>query len=202
MDAATFENHYEDYCRQIGDLDFSSIKEILGIEVRGQSAIIPFFGDKYIVSGSGIEDEFGKRPNYGVCVILAKYLLLCPTAPVVNKEWAALKDMRKRSQFTNINVFTSDAEQPIIKTFSGRMDALAEASRKLGGTASQLGISYDLAMEFTVLPTINILLLFNDSDEDFPAACTMLFQKQAEDYLDPESLIMTGIALAHRLVKN
>lgn len=201
MEATVFETHYEDYCRQITELDFSSIKDTLGIEIRGQEAIVPFFGEEYIVSNKGIADKFGNRPDYMVCVILAKYLLLCPDAPVVNKEWSALKDFHKVSQFTNLNVFTSDAERPIIKSFSGRIGALADASKQLGGKPCELDVSYDFVMEFRTLPKIDILLLFNDSDEEFPAACSVLFQRQAEDYLDPESLIMIAITFTRQLKK-
>jgi len=199
MDVTIFETHYEDYCRQIAKLDFSSIKDILDIELNGQNAIIPFFDEKYIVSKTGIANEFGNRPSYGVCVILSKYLLLCPVAPVVNKEWSALKDFHKKAQFINLNVFTSDVEQPIIKIFSGRVGALSDASQKLGGKPCELALSYDFAKEFIALPKIKILLLFNDSDGEFPASCSLLFQRQAEDYLDPESLIMVGIAFTQRL---
>jgi len=56
-------------------------------------------------------------------------------------------------------------------------------------------------MEFKILPQIDILLLFNDRDDEFPATCSVLFQRQAEYYLDPESLIMTGMAFTQRLKK-
>jgi hypothetical protein len=103
------------------------------------------------------------------------------------------------SQFTNLNVFTSDAEQPIVKDFSGRVDALSHASQQLGGAPCELSTAYDLAMQFKALPQIDILLLFNDRDDEFPASCSVLFQGQAESYLDPESLIMVGIAFTRRL---
>ncbi|MCP4120034.1 MAG: DUF3786 domain-containing protein [Desulfobacteraceae bacterium] len=199
MDATIFDTHYEDYCRQIAGLDFSSIKDTLGIQLRGREAIIPFLGEDYIVSDKGIADKSGNRPNYAVCVILSQYLLLCPDAPVVNREWAALKDFHRLSQFTNLNVFTSDAEKPIVKQFSGGLDALSGAGRKLGGKPFDMGSSYDFTMEFTALPQIGLLLLFNDHDDEFPATCSVLFQRQAEHYLDPESLIMTGIAFTQRL---
>jgi hypothetical protein len=201
MEANIFETHYEDYCRQIAELDFSSIKDTLGIEFQGKEAIIPFLGEDYMVSNKGIADASGNRPNYMVCVILSKYLLLCPDAPVVSKEWTSLKDFRKLSQFTNLNVFTSDTERPIVKRFSGQLDALSDASEKLGGKPCDMGLSYDFAMEFKVLPRIEILLLFNDRDDECPATCSVLFQRQAEHYLDPESLIMTGMAFTQRLKK-
>jgi hypothetical protein len=40
----------------------------------------------------------------------------------------------------------------------------------------------------SALPRISLLLLFNDGDEEFPAKCTVLFQRHAEYYLDPECL--------------
>ena len=40
---------------------------------------------------------------------------------------------------------------------------------------------------------------FFRSDEEFPAQCTVLFEKHSEFYLDPESLAMTGSALAKSL---
>ena len=201
MEANIFNTHYEDYCRQIAELDFSSIKDTLGIEFQGKEALIPFLGEDYIVSNKGITDESGSRPNYMVCVILSKYLLLCPAAPVVSKEWTALKDFRKLSQFTNLNVFTSDTEKPIVKRFSSQLEALSEASQKLGGKPCDLDLSYDFSMEFKLLPQIEILLLFNDRDDEFSATCSVLFQRQAEHYLDPESLIMTGMAFTQRLIK-
>jgi len=71
MEANIFETHYEDYCRQIAELNFSSIKDTLGIEFQGKEAIIPFLGEDYIVSNKGIADASGNRPNYMVCVILS-----------------------------------------------------------------------------------------------------------------------------------
>lgn len=124
MDSTIFENHYDDYCRQISKLNFSTIKDILGIEVRDEHAVIPFFGQNYYVSRSGITDSSGNRPDYGICVILFKYLLLCPNRDLEDtKEWSSLKDFHKRSQLTNLNVFHSDAVLPIIKTFSNRLTA-------------------------------------------------------------------------------
>lgn len=199
MEENIFETHYEDYCRQVAELDFSSIKATLGIETQGQHAIIPFLDENYFISPEGIKDISGNQPHYGICVILFKYLLLCPGVPYVNKEWAALKDLKKMSQFTNLNVFTSDTEKPIVERFSGKLNALSDASLKLGGAPCDMALSYDFVMAFRILPRIEILLLFNDCDDEFPAACSVLFQRQAEHYLDPESLIMTGMAFTKRL---
>jgi hypothetical protein len=46
---------------------------------------------------------------------------------------------------------------------------------------------------------VRIYLIFNDADEDFPADCSLLFEKQAASYLDMECLAMIGMVLAQRL---
>lgn len=196
-----FEKNYRGYCAQIADLNFTPLKNKLGIEQDGNQMIIPFFGNDYVVSKKGIMDESGARPNYMVCVILSKYLLLCPELPYYDTDWVSLKDFKKDAPFLNLNYLASDTVTPIVKNFSGRLDALSMACETFGGLSYELDISYDLVMKFDALPRISLLLLFNDSDEEFPADCSVLFQKQAEYYLDPESLVMTCAFLAKNLIR-
>ena len=119
--------------------------------------------------------------------------------PHYNTEWTAFRDFNKRSNFTNTNFFASDTEKPIAQKFSGQPDVLAEACKKSDRFSCEEKFSYDLIMQLNALPKISLLLLFNDKDEEFPAECSVLFQKQAEYYLDPESLAMTSAFLAKKL---
>ena len=194
-----FEKNYRQYCAQIANLNFPSLKDTLGLEQDGDQLIVPFFDNDYFVSKEGIADQSGTRPNYIVCVILAKYLLLCPDSAHFDRAWASLKDFKRTSAFLNLTYFISDTVKPIVKSFSGRLDALSRACEKFGGLPYDIEISYDLVMRFDALPRISLLLLFNDKDEEFPAQCSVLFQKQAEYYLDPESLVMTSAFLAKSL---
>ena len=199
MTTEVFEQHYENYCAQIARIDLAAIRDRLGVAGTATRLVVPFFGKHYFVGGSGITDERGERPAYLVCVILAKYVLLCPDRIHHDPEWASLKDLKKVSHFLNLSVFRSDTEQAVATTFSGKPGALCDAGKKLGGVAPDTRLSYDLCLQFSALPRISLLLLFNDRDEEFPAQCSVLFQKQAEEYLDPESLIMTGTYLAASL---
>ena len=134
-----------------------------------------------------------------VCVILAKYILLCPDESRQETEWVSFKDLRRNSHFLNVNYFASDTESTTAKHFEGRLDELFKASEAMGGIPCKTEISYDLSMQFAALPRVSLLLLFNDGDEEFPAQCSVLFQKSAEFFLDPESLAMTGAWLARNL---
>jgi hypothetical protein len=89
----------------------------------------------------------------------------------------------------------------LVRHFSGRLDQLKDACQRLEGRPGDLEVSYQLALRFKALPRIPILLLFNDEDEEFPAQCSLLFQKKAEGYLDMECLAILGWALTDTLLQ-
>ena len=194
-----FEKNYEYYLEEIAKVDFSAVKDTLGGRMDGDRMVVPFFGGEYRVSRDGIADEAGQRPRYVVCVVLAKYILRCPVAAPAGNGWVSFKDFKTTSHFTNVNYFVSDTEQSIVKGFGGRLSELAEACRQTGGVLNEAGMPYDLSVRFEALPRVSLLLLFNDRDDEFPAGCTVLFNRHAEFYLDPESLAMTGGLLSRRL---
>jgi len=194
-----FEKNYQEYCAQMAKIDFESIKDELGIIHDGGRMLIPFFNIKYLVSNNGILHESGNRPDYMISVILSKYILLCPDQSHHDNEWVSFKDFKKASHFTNVNYFSSDTERAIERHFSGKLNELKKACEELDGSQYEMEISYDLSIQFNALPRISLLLLFNDGDEEFPAKGTVLFQKHAEYYLDPESLSMASACLAREL---
>ncbi len=197
--AEIFKTHYHNYLTKIGEINPDTVKETLGLKTRADHFLVPFLGNVYQVSARGISDAQGERPSYGLCVILARYLLNCPSQLHNDTQWVAFREFRQTSHFTNVNYFATDTEQALIKHFSGRMADLVQACEKAGGTADAVQMPYDLAVSFQALPRIGLLLLFNEKDEEFPAQCKVLFNKHSEFYLDPEALAMTGAALAKTL---
>jgi len=196
-----FEENYQDYCRQIAAIDLTPITEQLNIQVDNNIAQIPFFNQTYQVSGNGIFDAASKKADYVASVILSKYVLLCPNQTHLDEEWCTFRDFKKESHLTNTNYFISDTTQRIITHFSGRLTDLKSACRKINGVDQQMDLPYDLSVLFTVLPRLSLLLLINDADDEFPADCKVLFQRQSEYYLDPESLAMTSGLLAQKLIQ-
>ena len=195
-----FETHYQDYCRKIGQTNLESAAGILGMKPEGSGAWVRFLNRDYRVSKNGFRDDTGQRPGYGLCVILAKYVLLCPDRVIHDPQWVGFRDFKKDAAITNVNFFSSDTEQAILKHFRGRTGRLEKAAQTLGGRFHDTGAGYDLSMAFDLLPRIRLLLVLNEQDEDFPAKCRVLFEKHAEFYLDPESLAMCGTGLARSLI--
>ncbi len=79
MTSAVFENTYQDYLAQVGEVDLLSRADSLGGEVSGSGLIIPFYRKPYRVSAEGVTDAAGKTANFAVSVVLCRYILQCPT---------------------------------------------------------------------------------------------------------------------------
>jgi hypothetical protein len=188
--ASIYEKTYRDYMAQLDSIDVSSIKQKLGIKAEGNKAIVPLFGKPHLVSEKGITDPSGNRPTLDICVILCKYLLLCPDVPPEEKEWVSFRDFMDSSPLTDY--FTNQVERAIATHFSGKLDEMEEAGKTLGRYAPAIEVEYDLSMQFDALPRIPVIVLYNDADDEFPAKCSVLFERRAEDYLDAECLAMVG----------
>ncbi len=195
--APVFEKIYQDYLARVADLDLTGKQDMLGIKVDGETVTIPFFNETFKVFPQKIEDHKGLRPPHAVCVILCQYLLLSPDDPADDRKLVTYRDFRDAAPY--VQGFDNTARKPVSRTFAGRLAELEAGCRQLGGTPCDIGISCDLSYEFEVLPRIRIYLVFNDADEDFPADCSLLFEKQAAQYLDMECLAMIGMVLAERL---
>ena len=191
--SSVFDETYNKYLAQIAELDFKKIADQLGAEMAGDELIIPFFGKSHRISPAGITEPSGSRPNFSVCVILFKYLLLCPDHDPVENEWLSFKDFKDSAPFSG--AFVNYTEAPLAKYFSGHLKDLEAACRGIHGHPPAATFSYDLCMQFKALPKIPVLLLFNDADDEFAAQCMVLFERRAENYLDMECLAMVGMLL-------
>jgi hypothetical protein len=195
--ATVFEETYNDYLSRIAGIDLAAAAAALGAAMDDGRALIPLLNSTYRVSKDGITREDGKRPQMGTCVVLSKYLLLCPPVEPTNINWASYRDFKDSGP--QAVYWANEVEAALVDAFSGRTADLAKAAEKLGGYAPDEDFPYDASYRFDALPRIAMLLLFNDVDDEFPAKCTILFQARAEVYLDGECLAMLGAQLAGRL---
>jgi hypothetical protein len=196
---SVFEKTYRDYLAQLRQIDLASSAAELGAAVEGNALKIPLFGNQHTVSADGISDPMGKRPSHDICVILSKYVLLCPHGRLENNQWVSFRDFKDSGPL--ITYFAHDVERGIASFFSGRLNDLEKACAALKGSPPRLEATYDLSRRFEALPRLPIILLYNDADEEFPAKCAILFEARAERYLDAECLAMVGWQLFGRLKK-
>ena len=191
-----FKEHYSGYLRELEKLDFSAAGRVLDIEIEEDRRIarIPFFMEPYRVSRFGVVGQDGKRPDYGTCVVLLKYLLMCPRIIPAGKEWVNYRDLKSSGTSQDASLIDY-AMRAISKRYTGHKNRLATAVRALGGRPPEMDYPYDVAAVFTALPRIPILFLYNDADKQFPAQASILFEQRAEHFLDAECLVMIGLFL-------
>ncbi len=197
-EAAVFEETYNDYLSRIAGIDLAGAAAALGAAMDDGRAVIPLLNRTYRVSKEGIARADGRRPNLGTCVILSKYLLLCPPLEPTRTDWASYRDFKDSGPLATY--WANEVEVALVDAFAGRTADLEKAAEQLGGYAPDEDFPYDVCYRFDALPKIPTLMLFNDVDDEFPARCTVLFQASAEEYLDGECLAMLGAQLAGRLV--
>jgi hypothetical protein len=195
-----FEKIYKDYLEQISAIDLKSITGRLGIDMSGGEAVIPLFGKPYRVSEKGVFDADGLRPSHSACVVLFKYLLLCPDEKPLVNDWVAFRDFKNAAPF--VEGFANTSEHEVEKNFTGNLSGLEKACVISGGRAFDADFSYDLSMRFDTLPMVPLLMLFNDQYEVFRSRCIILFERRAEKYLDMECLAIIAMQLAGHLKKN
>ena len=198
-EATVFDRTYRYYLKQIGKLRFESIAPRLGVKIEKNIFIIQLFNNEYNVSAEKITGPSGEKPAHDICVLLSKYLLLCPDEAPKNNDWVSFRDLKDSGPL--MKYFTIEVEGAIASNFSGKINDIRNASKILGGYPPVLDVEYDFAIQFEALPMIPVIMLFNDKDDDFPAKCSVLFERRVEKYLDAECVAMIGWQLSFRLLK-
>jgi len=194
-----YQQTYNDYLSRIAGIDLKFAADKLDLRMSGDAVIMPFFGKSYRVSAREIADPAGKQPHLSISVILCKYLLMCPMIVPLGGNWMSFKDFKDAAPL--IQSFFNNVTLPIADSFSARLADLESAAKNIDGYPPADDFPYDLSLQFDALSKVSLLLLFNDKDEEFPAQCSVLFEKRVEKLLDMECLAMVGMLFCEYLKK-
>jgi len=98
-----FEENYKDYLRQLDGIHMSRWASVLNIAVDEKriTAQIPFFQAMHRVSPAGVAYNRCRRPDYGTCLMLLKYLLICPLQTSWEEDWITYRDFADSGQAQN-----------------------------------------------------------------------------------------------------
>ncbi len=89
-------------------------------------------------------------------------------------------------------------EGRLLGHFAEKPALLAEAGKRLGAVPENLG---DVSFRLTALPRIDLLLVFHDGDEEFPAELSLLFKDDIQNYLSLDDIAMLAGITAGRLIE-
>jgi hypothetical protein len=156
---------------------------------------IPYFLDTVFISGDRITKQVGSELSRLEQVFIYNHMAQGGTSHPAGK-WISLQDLPNSTP--KIHSITTYVENPLIKKFSGKKDALLAASRHIGGTKTDdPNMTADLCIEFKPLPRIPVLLLFWDAveEEGFEAQIKLLFDETVKEHLDIESIVFLSESL-------
>ena len=203
--SSIFDHHYQNYLTRLTRLDFDRVGPVAGASVqahKGRPALgLTYFSIPYTITSQGITGPKGTPPSYDTCAILSRYLIMAgdreafSSSPLAGAaDWINFRDLKDAGPLTVY--FRDNVEAVICRALAGKLVEAARNLARLGGIAPDLGARYDLMLEFSGLPHIPMLLLFNDAEDGFDASCSVLFRPDVERHLDAECIAMMGYKLA------
>jgi hypothetical protein len=188
--SSVYETTYRCYLAQMTDTRIARLTNLPGVLAEERGIVLPLFGRHYHISQYSITDSSGKQPDFDICVMLSKFVLLSPAHIPTDSDWVTFRGLKDSGPLTVY--FSDNVERAIASRFSGNIGELQAATRQLGGYPPEMLVHYDLSIQLDALPRLPVILLFNDKDDEFPATCSLLFERRAEAFLDPECLAMMG----------
>lgn len=194
-----FEQTYQDYLQQIREIDYLAKADLLGLERRDTRLRIPLYHQLYWFTDEGLSRDGGGDISVPLRVILCKYLLRCTSPPTGANRLQPYREFKDAAPL--ISHFATTTTSHLEKAFSGKLSLFHSSCEGLGGERLESEV-YDLSYKFYALPRIPVVLNFNDTDDLFPAGCSILYNSTAEAYLDMECLSMTGTHLAALLTQS
>jgi len=194
-----YEQTYRNYLIEIAALDLELIAQKLGGKFLDGAIELDFYGFKYRISAGAILNNHGREAGFAECVVLCKYLLMCPEQEPHEKNWVAYNNFKDAAPFAG--AFVKNVEKPIARNFTGKLELLENACKKTFAKDPDMELNYQLVKRFEILPKVPVLLLFNDKDDEFPAESFVRFEERAKYYLDMECLAVIGWLLSDKLAE-
>ncbi len=138
----------------------------------------------------------GGPPPAELHQLLALYYFARADGTPVSGRWISFAELPD-GRFYN-PAFQGYTGAELGRAFGNDLPALERAASRWNGVVQSLG---DRAYAFDVLPRLPMLLVYWRGDEDFPAACQLLFDASAPHYLPTDGCAITGSLLTRQLLK-
>lgn len=193
-----FDETYQNYLAEICQTDFLAKAVSLGAEVEDSALLIPLYDTVYRFSEEGITGPAGGDISPAVRVMVCKYILTTPeNLPDLDDKLVTYREFKDSGPL--VSNFTTNTNKTLEQTFSGNISGLKVRALQLGGNIMSSD-TYDMSVLFHAFPRVPVIVNFNDQDDLFPAACSVLYRASAALFLDMECLAMTGTLLAGKLI--
>jgi hypothetical protein len=174
-------------------MDIEALPARIGGELKKDDAGVylelPYFNDYIIIRPKKIEKKDGSELNRWEQVFILNHMAQGDSAPPTGA-WKGLEAIP--NTISKMKSMKAHVEAPLIERFAGHPDQLRKAAKAIGGEDYRDRFpTADVAIRFTPLPRLPVMLLFWDTDPDdgFGAEIKLLFDDTITEHLDVESIM-------------
>jgi len=191
----------QDLVVRLAKANIAASAKNLGLDLApAGEALVPFLGKMFLVSNKGVRRQDGKAFQDAAGSVLIHYILSGSRSRPAG-EFVTFKDLAG-PLFSRGSYSSSALELPVIKRFQGRVPELLTMASIYGGRQGGEAGSGAVSLIFNLLPHILLQLIFYDRDDEFPARATLLFDRNATQFVDFEVLAVLVTLFVNDLIKS
>ncbi len=150
---------------------------------------LPYFNNHILIRPEKIEKKDGSDLNHWEQVFVLNHMAQGGSA-FPTGSWKGLEAIP--NTISKMKSMKAHVEVPLLERFAGHPDQLRKAAESIGGEDCLAQFpTADVAVRFTPLPRLPVMLLFWDADPDdgFGAEIKLLFDETITEHLDVESIM-------------
>lgn len=158
---------------------------------------LPYFSGSIVIKEDDIHKKDGSELNRWEKVFLYNHLSQGGSREPTG-DWKAFVEFP--NTVSKIKSMIEHVEEPLVRCFSGKVDALRKRGELFGGTEiTTKKDSADITLLFRPLPKIPVRLLFWDAEEDYEGRAKLHFDSTILEHLDIESIMFLSERLRQLL---
>ncbi|NIV39919.1 MAG: DUF3786 domain-containing protein [Anaerolineae bacterium] len=159
---------------------------------------LAFFWDEYVVSAEDFTvrraDTGEQAASFTQSLILTYLATADGTTP--SSRWVGFRDLPDGMFY--VQAFEGYSGGRLVRELRGGVTAFCRAAEALGGEPLEIG---DAGYAFSVLPRVQLALVYWEGDEEFPSQARVLFEDTAAHYMSTDGLAILGSQLVGRILK-
>ena len=189
---------YEHFRKEFLKMDQEEAAGRLGLAFDEKEIAVPWFNEQVCINRQNgeVTTADGLDLNVKEKLLILHHLCFSKEEAQHSGKWVTIRELKEASLLEQS--CQKQAVKPVEETFSENVDSFKKACEMLGGKAEEKG---DAAYVISVLPAISLRYIFYDRDEEFPAACTVLFESTIESWTHPEDVSVLAGITTERLIR-
>lgn len=160
---------------------------------------LSFFWEEYVISSADFalrRARDGEVPSSFVQSLILTYLATADGA-TPSRRWIGFRELPEGMFYAQ--AFRGYTGIRLVRQLGGGIEAFRDAAERLDGEPlEQIG---DAAYVFTLLPRIDVAVVYWRGDEEFPSQARVLFEDTAAHYMPTDGLAILGSHLIGRILK-